>query len=531
MSKIKLCLCLIVISLLGTPVKGFEPTVEMSVEPTQEPWVPERWIYAVPYGATFQLLKDTAFHDGFRAFWSCKEFQGVPDDDSIIGLGYLGDCIDYFTPYANTQGKNYAIRTWPDAGAPNDANKYWSFNEGLHRGFSAYGYEFGPPGEQSPAKDLAAHRLEANQESSNGVVTGGLYGLSPNLIWLQSMNNLSTADPHYGELVRSVSSDRNGTIMMYMNTRNEIRNVATENSSTFAYDTWPHFGLEQNFKKVIDLATLDDITMSANVEIPLAQFLSGWPPGWQSIDFSVGYMLRRKDNPAVVVFLGYPLYSTVPSNLTGRFFVDQFGSTAYSGNVADLGGAITPAQSGDGVHNTANYRFIWFELRTLMNKALAKAASFSYSDEDLEAGRIKFLQYTIDDYYLASFGFGWETLGYQHVQSYVSGVSIYASPRMIFDSEVYQQPSDPTQPSTYKTYNDPAHPGYEGYDEGEMRAHWAKYGCHEGRVASTTFDVKIYMDRWGSYMPQCYNNGARNYECAIAHYVLYGRAAQHWGHW
>jgi hypothetical protein len=336
-----------------------------------------------------------------------------------------------------------------------------------------------------------------------------------------------------------------------MNTKNEIRNVAYENSASFAYDTWPHFGLEQNFKKIVDLATVDAVTMSANVELPLAQFLDGWstPNGFQSIDFGVGYGLRRKDNPAIEIFLGYPLYSDCrlegysdcfDGNIQGRFSADQFGQIFYSGPASDLGGAIPAAQSGDGVHNPNNYRYIWFELRALFDKAQTVAASTSYQDPNLEAGRLSFLQTRIEDYYLAGFGFGWETLGYQHVQSYLSGVSVYALPKMIFDSEVYEESADPNQPSTYKIFNDPNGPN----NEGQMRAHWAKYGCHEGRVASTTFDVKIYMDRWGApgetptststynYMPQCYNaDGSRNYECAIDHYVIYGRLYGHYGNW
>lgn len=500
------------------------------------------YVLAVPDGLSVQLLQDQAFTNGFRAFWSCKTF---PND--VAALGHIGECTDYFTPFANTQGKHYEVHTWPDTGAPNDVGKYWNFNESIHAGFSLYGYlfplELPPPDPRnypvpnpSPCRpvgetELGGHRLEGNRETSYGIV-GGLYGVGPNLIWLQSMNNLSPSDPHWQGLVRTVSSNRAGEIMMYMNTENEMRNVATGFGSNFAYDGWPFFQLEQNFKKVIDLATLGSAMLQFNVELPLAENLSPVPGGnWYSIDFTAGYMLRRKNNPPTVVFLGYPLYSTFAPNLDGRFFVDQFGSAAYSGNVADLGGKVQPAQSGPGVHNPANYRQISFELRTLMNKALAYAASFSYlndgdpSNDYLEPGRLAFLQYTLDDYYLASFGIGWETMGYQHVQSYISGVSLYGSPRMIFDSEVYQESTSAYQPSTYKALNN-----LTG-SEGQARAHWAKIGSQQGLVASTTFNVNIYIARWGGYMPQCYQHGTWNYECAIDHYVLFGRAAQHWGHW
>jgi hypothetical protein len=549
--KKTLCWSLLALGLAGVPASS-----QASLD--------SPYVLALTYGPPVQLLQDPEFHNGFRAFSSCKNF---PYDNQ--GLGHIGECREYYTPYANTQGKNYAIHAWPETGPANywsDENKFWNFNEGIHAGFTLHGYTFPlelPPDQNNnpdprnyptlyPSQfrpfgetEMSGHRLEANQENSNGTI-GGLCGLSDNLIWLQSMNNLSTNDPHYGELVRTVSTNRSGEIMMYMNTRNEMRNVAYENSGMFAYDTWPHFFLEQNLKKLIDLATVYQVIVSGSFEIPLAQFLSGWTGGsFQSMDFNTGYMLRRKDNPNVVVFLGYPLYSTVPFNLTGRFFVDQFGSTAYSGNVSDLGGAITPAQSGDGIHNPNNYRYIWFDLRELMGKALTKAASFSYlsdgdpNNDNLEAGRLAFLQTSLEDYYLASFGMGWETLGYQQVQSYVSGLAIYGSPNMIFDAEVYEESPDPNQPSFYKTRYAP---GPE-WSEGELRAHWAKYGCREGLWASSTFNVNIYMDRWGApsdpgsasyynFMPQCYeSDGRRNYECAIDHYVIYGRNQGHYGRW
>jgi hypothetical protein len=517
------------------------------------------YILPIADGPPVQLLNDTAFTNGFRAFWSCKTFSY--DNNWIANVG-IGECRDYYAPYANSQGKNYSIHAWPETGPANywsDENKFWSFNEGIHAGFTTHGFTFplelGPgdprnypvlyPTQHRPFSEteLLVHRLEANQESSNGVITGGLYGLSSSQIFLQSMNNLSPNDEHAGELVRTVVSNRAGEIMMYMNTQNEIRNVANANTGDFAYDTWPHFILEQNFKQLVDLATLSQVNVSANVEIPLAQILDGWTAGnFQSIDFTMGYGLRRKDNPAIVVFLGYPLYSTWGPNLEGRFSADQFGQVFYSGPVSDLGGAVQVGLSGPGVHNPSNYRNVAYELHALFNAAQDAAGHTTYAPGDpSENGRVLFLQSSFEDYYLAGFGIGWETLGYQQVQSYVKDVSVYGLPKMIFDSEVYEE-RGAGEPSIYKLWNDPNGP----YNEGQMRAHWVKYGCHEGRVASTTFDVKVYMDRWGAvgdpttgqsvsyynFMPQCYNgDGTRNYECAIDHYVIYGRNAGHPGHW
>jgi hypothetical protein len=493
MQKSKLALSLTALLLLATAL------------PSEAGWAPEHWVRAVPYGNDVQLLNDTAFNNGFRAFMSCKQFEGIND-----GLGYTGNCVDYHTPYVNTQGRNYVIRTWPDSGAPNDANKFWHFNEGIHSGFSAYGYNF-PQANPFPAgaTDLAVHRLEANRENSNG---GGLIAESPNLIWLQSMNNLSTSDPHYGGLVRTISSDRHGFLMMYMNTGNEIRNSPSAN----AYDTWPTFGVEQNFKKVIDLATLSEVHVSTNVSIPFVQTHYGFPGGHLNATYSIGFTLRKKAPGSPVLYLGYILYSYIGEN--ERFIGDQWGQAVYNGNNADLGGPIVPG---------APPRTITFELRSLMNKAIAYAQQHSPGALD---------NVTLDDYYLAAVGFGWETMGgYHEVKSEISNVSLIGRPRTQFDSEVYQESTDPNQPSTYKAWNNPTwlYPNDpDNYTEGQMRAHWVKWGLSYGLVASTTFDVKIYMDRFGAYMPQCYDgNGARNYPCAADHYVRYGRSWGFVGHW
>jgi hypothetical protein len=462
----------------------------------------EPWVKAIPYGPYVELLNDTLFNNGFRAFMSCKQdkFEGFS-----AGLGFTGECTEYNTPYVNTQGRNYAVHTWPDTGGPNDVGKFWNFNEGAHSGFSIAPYDFPqdtPPFLPGPY-DLRVNMLEANQENGSGV----LIASSPNLIWLQSTNNL-VSNSNYGALVRTVSTDRQGSLMMYMNTQTDIRN----NPATYSgFDTWPHFILEQNFKEVVDLATLSQIMVSANVSIPFANTL---PDGGSNVNanYSIGVSLRRKDNPASVLFLGYILYSAIGENQ--RLIGDQWGSPAYDGDNADVGGPIVPG---------APARTITFDLRELMNKAIA------YANGALGP-------YVLDDYYLAGFGMGWETFGYHEVRSDISGVSMIGSPRTLFDAEVYEQP--PNQPSIYNQWNNGL-----GWSEGQMRAHWVKYGCHEGRVASTTFDVKIYMNRWGNpgdagsssfynYMPQCYNaDGSRDYECAIAHYVFYGRDAGHPGHW
>jgi len=311
-------------------------------------------------------------------------------------------------------------------------------------------------------------------------VNAGLFGFSDNQIFLQNMNNLYPQDPHYNGLVRTVVSDRNGTLLMYMNTANEVRNVAIENSSTYALDTWPHFMVSQDFKKLIDLATFSQVLLSLNVQVWPVNIIANPIPGsyFSDATYNITFLLRRKDNPYVVLFLRYTPYSihtdtNSPPEYDESFGGEQWGQASYRGAVADLGGPLSPDGSA---------RNITIDLGELLNKAIVKAQNSS-PPVSLSS---------LADYYLAGVGFGWETMGYEEVESQISSLSFYGSPKMIFDSEVYQD-------SVYQAYNGDL-PWSGDWAAGQRRAHWVEYGCHEGRAASTTFDVKIYMER--SAIPQ-----------------------------
>jgi hypothetical protein len=460
-------------------------------------------VFAAQWGPPIQLFNDPYFNNGFRAAWSCSQFDG---DDSL-GLGV---CRDYYSPYVNyLYGTSFAAHTWPDpnpASYYSDENKYWDFNEGIHEGFSDSNgrlYPAGANGSYSPGTQLGINRLETNAMLISAPT-------DPNQIFLESFNTDPAPNPHAGGLVRTVVSDRHGYLIMYMDTSNEIRNVATDNGPTFAVDTWPHFFVGQNFKQLIDLATFTQVLLSFNVDIPFVTILNNPIPNatFSDATYNVGFTLRRKDQPAIVLFLGYTLYSqhtdyVTPPEYSESFGGDQWGQAFYRGDVwGDLGGPLVP---GTGARN------VMVDLRSLMNKAIAKAQANGVPLQQLE------------DYYLAAVGFGWETMGHEQVRSDISGVSLTGNPDIIFDSEVYQD-------SIYDAYNGDLPWAGDGAP-GLRRAHWKEWGVHEGRVASPTFDVKIYVERWGGTMPQCYDGATPDYECAVAHYVTYGRNAGHPGHW
>lgn len=459
---------------------------------------------APAYGPPMQLLGDTAFTNGFRAFWSCSSFNGNQDLQ-------LGDCVDYTQPVVNRYGKNYSIHTWPDTGVPSDFNKSWNFGEGVHTGrpirdsggnvigqtpISVDGYQINWP------EDLAVHRFEANATCYSDATS----------IWLQNTNNLGSPnssdpnyDPNYGQLVRTMQTNRAGTLLTYAVTRNELSNIARNYGSEYAYNTWPTYLLEQNFKQLIDLANFDSVVFNVNLQIFPVGFLQPAMPNSDSeATYSIYFTLRKKDAAAAgVLFLGYSPYSVWPDGRPAPEYLEslgpeQFSQPVYRGNVNDIGGPSSP----DG-----STRTVTIDLRALFNKAVAKSGSHLN-------GAI------FEDYYLSSMSVGWETIGYEAIQSQVSAVSLVGSPRMIFDAEVYQD--------SYYAANNGDLPWTGDGSAALRRAHWVHYGVSEGRVASPTFSAVTYLQK---YPDVAAAYGATNYLGAITHYIQYGRAEGRTGHW
>jgi hypothetical protein len=427
-------------------------------------------------GAPIQLLYDIAFANGFRAGFSCKTFDGHP----LFGLG---NCREYWPPIINPHINNYVIRTWPDTAQANwysDENKYWHFNEGVHRGVIVDGYNI--PSD----RDLAVHRFEANAASYVG----------DGIIWLQHTNNLSPSNPRYGHVVRAAQSNRNGTLLTWANTQNEIRNVATNHGPLYGNDTWPHYYVDQSFKEFIDLATFEQVFLTMNLQIwPVTLIPNNLGTELENAVYNIQFILARKDNPYVVFFLKYCPYSihartSQPPEYEENLGVDQWQAGIYRGNVWDIGGPSVP---------NASSRTITIELRSVMNKAIAAAAAAGQNLGPL------------DDWYLSNVSFGWEVMGYAEIQSQVSNVSLLGHPRMMFDAAIYQD-------DHYSGYPDLPWTGDAAASQ--RRAHWVKYGIHEGRVASPHFSAPVYLAR---YPDVAAVYGATNYAGAVHHYVVYGR--------
>ncbi len=325
-----------------------------------------------------ELLQDREFTKGLRAEWSGASWTGDANRNGLPADLRLGDITRYVTP-----PKGYRIHTWPDHGAPVDKGKYWSLTEGLHKG----PMEIAPDIHLADGEDLAIYRMEINAELREN---------THSRLRIESVNRLSGKPL----VMHGFDSNRHGTLVIYGNTKNEIRNVATDNSPKWAYDTWPHYLVGQNFKQLVDMGRFSCLKFTADVDVPRAKQLDGWLGSWKNASLYVCVILRRTANPFACLFLVQNLYTDYPPSYRENIGVDQFGQGLF------ISKTDKPLDIG------APPRHIEVDFITSLRSA--KALNPAVGDPQ--------------DYYLASAGFGWEFVGYYNFASRFSKVSLVGTP-------------------------------------------------------------------------------------------------------
>lgn len=345
-----------------------------------------RGVYTPPAGASqIELFQDTNISNGLRAQWSCTSWES--DQGSVEGLPgglQIGNCLSY-----QAARPGYAIHTLPDLGSPNDQGKFWHLNEGYHRG----PMQIAPDINLAQGEDLQIFRSEANAK----VVEN-----SPSKIDIQHFNNLGLTpnSPGYNtKLVREFTSDRQGNVSIYHNTKNEIRNVATNQGPDFATDTWPHVYLDYKFKQLVDLSQFSSVEFSAKVDAPYVRELSGWTNPYKGSAFQMVVFLRKKSSPFVGLWLVNTLYSGNQSDYQASLSGDQWGIAMYRADVNSFGGPLVPGTA------PRTFRLNVFDSvrkAALLNPALGQPG----------------------DYYLDSVEIGNESLGYQEYKVNLSNLSM-----------------------------------------------------------------------------------------------------------
>lgn len=341
--------------------------------------LPEQLV-AKPY----ELLEDTAFDEGFGAAWNYgRKFTMHPTRREGKATEYRD--ISPWQVFVIPEGpvKKVGMIQHP-----------WDFEEGLHHNYKD---RFG-----NQVRELHAHRL---------VVNHVIEANSPEKLQFAQYNNhgLKKDDPARDtKLVKRVTTNRDGTCRLYYNTQNDIRNAATEHTSKWVRDTWPHLLLNQSFDTLPKLRDIERLDLRFDYKIHESRRLSTWPGVNRcSINWKFMFFLRGIENPQNKLFVGMMLHSSRESNYRPHVGVDQHGTVFYRDSIAEY---RTPPQLGEEVS-------VDVEVMAMIREALKVAKE---RQPDLSADP--------DDYYLFNFTIGWEGLGHWEADGEVSNLSLIVTP-------------------------------------------------------------------------------------------------------
>lgn len=342
-----------------------------------------------PVGAvSVSMLMDTKFAKGFGAAW-------------VYGLTFSD----------NTQLKKGNVLTYRDIspyqinlipfGNVNDYSEndiYWEFEEGNHKNFTdKYG---------KWVTELFEHKLCVNASVKENT--------SSSLI-VEQFNNygLDSNDPKYNKsLVKRITTNKNGTIGFYFNSKNDIRNAAYAYGAEFANDIWPHLYFHQNFRKDYDVALFSRIDVNFNVLIKKVNQIDTWPDNDTSITAPKSkseaslqgfFFCRLKTSRTQGFFVGMNIYSSREENQQLTVSADQYGQAFYRTTPLEFGGKV----------------------------ALGKTASISYDLKEMIVDALEQIKKRpgplrttkADDYEISFLQIGWENMGNWECEYELSNLS------------------------------------------------------------------------------------------------------------
>jgi len=335
-------------------------------------------------GATYELFEDPAFAEGFGAAWNYgRKFTLHPTRREGKATAYRD--ISPWNVFLIPDGPvaKVGVKEHP-----------WDFEEGLHHNFKD---RFG-----RQVRELHAHRLVVNHKIEVN---------TPEKLQFAQFNNygLKRDDPARDtRLVKRITTDRRGTIRMFYNTQNDIRNAATAHTARWARDTWPHLLLNQSFDTLPRLREIQRLDLSLDFQIHEIRRLSNWPGvNRGSMNWKFMFFLRAIDDPNQKLFAGMMLQSGRPDRYGPFTGIDQHGTVFYRDSIAEY----RP------IPKLGEQCSVRREIKSLVADALVEAKKKQPS-----------LSANPDDYYLFNFSIGWEGLGHWQADGELSNLSLIVTP-------------------------------------------------------------------------------------------------------
>ena len=335
------------------------------------------------------LIADTKFAEGFGAafIYGKKYTEGRrPPRGNVTAYRDISPWQIHLIPDGPV--RKVGVKTHP-----------WDFQEGLHHNYiDRNGRKI---------RELHAHRLVVNHRIEVN---------TPEKLQFVQYNNDGLSKDHPDrdkKLVKRITTDRKGSLTVFYNSQNEIRNAATAHSAKWARDTWPHMLVNQRFLKPIPLADYEKLDFGMTFRVDKMERLSNWPnmirgAARSGMNLKFMFFMGNNKRPEEKLFVGMMLFTSRPKAWVPHLGVEQHGNIFYRDSVAP---------DGNNIPKLGETQIINRELKILIAKALNEAQE-----------KRPEISTNPDDFTIYNFSFGFEGMGHWASEGTVSGLSLKGHP-------------------------------------------------------------------------------------------------------
>lgn len=338
-----------------------------------------------PQSKRISLLQDTNFAEGFgAAFIYGSEYSNGrrPPLGKVLAYRDISPWQIFLIPDGPV--KQVGVKTHP-----------WDFQEGLHHNFRDQ--------QGNLVRELHAHRLVVNHTLEEN---------TPEKLQFAQYNNygLPKDSPDRDTLlVKRISTDRQGNLRVYYNSKNEIRNAATAHSAKWARDTWPHLLVNQRMTEPIRLSDFERLDFTVRYQVNQMNKLSNWPnqikgAARSSMNLKFMFFLRNQTDMDQKLFAGMMLYTSNTKHYAPHLGVEQHGNVFYRDSVT---------RHGHDIPETGEQHSIAVDIKKLVAEALQQG-----HEKQPE------LSVELHNYAIYNFSIGFEGMGHWETEAEISDLSL-----------------------------------------------------------------------------------------------------------